>query len=133
MALATWLERQLKAHNLSQNAAARRAGVSITTINDILNKGHIPKIDVLFKLADLFDTGRVDVLFLTGHLRTGGQARVTGADPLELELLQRFRRLPDEWKEVAIDQIALLGRLADLPPGRTVAEGDREAKEFLSS
>ena len=103
--------------------------MSIATINDMLAKAHVPKIDVLLKLADLFDTGRVDVL----QPQNRGQARVTGADPLELELLQRFRRLPNAWKEVAIDQITLLGRLADLPPGRTVAEGDREAKESLSS
>ena len=47
--------------------------MSSATIKHMLNKAHVPTIDVLFKLADLFDTGRVDVLFLTGHLRTGGR------------------------------------------------------------
>ena len=101
----------------------------------MLNKDHTPKIDVLFKLADLFDTARVALLILTGHLKTGDQAlherqaRVSGADPLELalelELLQRFRRLPDEWKEIAIEQVALLVRLAEVSPRPITGQGDQ--------
>jgi hypothetical protein len=37
-------------------------------------------------------------------------------------LLQEFRRVPDEWKEVAVEQVAQFRRLAELRPVRVVGE-----------
>jgi len=45
-------------------AAAARAGVGVGTISQILRKGHIPKLDTLFRLA----VGLEDVKDIIGDL-----------------------------------------------------------------
>ena len=53
--LAQWMRTQLDRHNMTQVAAVH-AGVGQTTISDVLNKGHMPTAEVLFRLAGRFGT-----------------------------------------------------------------------------
>ena len=64
--LAAWLRAELNRRGLTQNVVAVYAGVGQATISDILNKGHVPKVETLFRLADYFETPRDAVLRLAG-------------------------------------------------------------------
>jgi transcriptional regulator with XRE-family HTH domain len=135
--LAAWLQSELRQRGLTQNEAAVYAGVGQATLSDMLNKGHIPKVETLFRLADYFGTSREQVLRLAGHLppMTGGTPSST-ADELGDEdeelvrtLLEEFRKVPDEWKAVAVEQVAQFRRLAELRPVHMVGEEGDEATE----
>jgi transcriptional regulator with XRE-family HTH domain len=122
-ALGRWLRRELNRNGLTQNEAAVYAGVASATLSEILNKGHVPKVETLFRLADYFETPRVEVLRVAGHLPPTGDAGADVADePLIRELVEEFRQVPDEWKPVAVEQIAQFRRLAELRPVRMVGE-----------
>ena len=122
-ALGRWLRRELDRNGLTQNEAAVYAGVASATLSEILNKGHVPKVETLFRLADYFETPRVEVLRVAGHLPPTGDAGADVADePLIRELVEEFRQVPDEWKPVAIEQVAQFRRLAELRPVRMVGE-----------
>jgi transcriptional regulator with XRE-family HTH domain len=128
--LARWLRRELEYRGLTQNSAAVHAGVAVATVSAILNKGHIPKVETLFRLADYFQTPRDDILRLAGHLAlgAGGVPHTTADDMLEQELLDEFRRLPDELKEAALQHMDVLIQLARRPPFRILGD-DREESE----
>ena len=121
-ALGRWLRRELNRNGLTQNEAAVYAGVASATLSEILNKGHVPKVETLFRLADYFQTPRVEVLRVAGHLPPTGDAADVADEPLIRELVEEFRQVPDEWKPVAIEQIAQFRRLAELRPVRMVGE-----------
>jgi len=124
--LANWLRGELQRRGLTQGQAAVYAGVGQATISDMLNKGHVPKVETLFRLADYFETRRDEVLRLAGHLpsATGDTPAGTSSEDEALirELLAEFRRVPDEWKAVAIEQVAQFRRLAELRPVRLIGE-----------
>ncbi len=134
--LGAWLRAELRRRGLTQNQAAVYAGVGQATISDMLTKGHVPKVETLFRLADYFQTSREQVLRLAGHLspaRDPQGASVTleleGEDEaLVRELLTEFRQVPDEWKAVAIEQVAQFRRLAELRPMRVIG-GDEDVEE----
>jgi transcriptional regulator with XRE-family HTH domain len=132
-ALGDWLQRQLDRRQLSQMTAAARLGVGVGTISQILRKGHIPKLDTLFRLADFFDAPREYVLHLAAGLPQSAEARPEDRDEDEAmirELLREFRRVPDEWKPVVIEQVELIRRLAEKPPLRIIGgEHDDEEEE----
>ena len=122
-ALGRWLRHELNRNGLTQNEAAFHAGVASATLSEILNKGHVPKVETLFRLADYFHTPRVEVLRVAGHLRLEGNLDLDLADePLIRELVEEFRLVPDEWKPVAVQQIAQFRRLAELRPVRMIGE-----------
>jgi transcriptional regulator with XRE-family HTH domain len=126
-ALGRWLRRELNRNGLTQNEAAVYAGVASATLSEILNKGHVPKIETLFRLADYFQTPRMEVLRVAGHLPPVGDPAGDVADePLIRELVEEFRQVPDEWKPVALEQIAQFRRLAELRPVRMVGEESPE-------
>jgi transcriptional regulator with XRE-family HTH domain len=123
--LAEWLRGELEARNLSQNLLAARSGVGLATINDVLNKEHIPRAETLFRLAESLDTSRVDILYISGHLTTADRLpRPDYGDEENLtwQLVEEFRRVPDPWKRDAIDQIRWIARLAKRPAFRVVGE-----------
>lgn len=132
--LATWLRRELQKRGLSQNRVAVYTGVGVATVNGILTKGHIPKVETLFRLADYFETSREQVLRLAGHLpplsvEAEGAVGPSDADEVLLrELIAEFRQLPDEWKPAAIEQVATFRRLAELRPPRVVGEEPAEGE-----
>lgn len=125
--LADWLEDQLRARGLTQQAAGVYAGVSGATISEMLKRGHVPKMEILFRLADYFETPREYVLRLATQLPVDGSERVVGEGYLVEELLSEFRKVPDEWKEVAIQQVELVARMTTKPAVRMV--GEQEAGE----
>jgi len=130
--LAVWLRRELGRRRLTQNAASVYAGVGQATISDVLNKGHVPRIETLCRLADFFDTPREQVLRLAGYLPPLLDAEVAPEDEddyLVPELVALFRRVPDEWKPEALAQVRLLVRLADQPPQRVIGQEEQEAED----
>ena len=50
--LAQWMRSRLDRHDMTQAAASVDAGVGRATSGDILNKGHVPKCEILFRLAE---------------------------------------------------------------------------------
>ena len=135
--LAKWLRGELERRGLTQLQAGVQAGVSQGTISDMLTKGHVPRIETLFRLADYFGLDRVEILRLAGHLRTGEELRAEQAfngsaeDYLVQTLVREFRRVPDPWKAEVVAQVQMFVRLASRPPGEGSAEeilgaGDRE-------
>jgi transcriptional regulator with XRE-family HTH domain len=127
-----WLRTELKERGLTQAQVAVYARVGQATISDILRKGHVPKVDTLFRLADYFHVSREQVLRLAGHLPpipdAGAEAEAGEYDdPLVQALVEEFRRVPDEWKELVVEQVAQYRRMAELRPVRII--GDEEAEE----
>jgi transcriptional regulator with XRE-family HTH domain len=132
--LNAWLRGELRERRLTQTEVAVYAGVGQATISDILNKDHVPKVETLFRLADYFNVSRERVLRLAGHLPPTADAEPPAAhsqenDPLVRELLAEFRRVPDEWKPVAVAQVAHFRRLAEIRPVRYVGESTEEMEE----
>lgn len=130
--LAEWLQAELQRRKLTQAQAAVYAGVGQATISDMMNRGHVPKVETLFRLADYFGTSRETVLRLAGHLPpapTEAELAAEAEDAEEAlvqELVAEFRRVPDEWKQVAIEQVAQFRRLADLRPVRVIGDDEEE-------
>lgn len=130
--LGRWLRQQLKERDLTQSEAAVYAGVGQATLSDIINKGHVPKVETLFRLADYFHASREQVLRAAGHLPPPGVSEGSApeddvawmqSNELVRTLLREFRRLPDEWKPIAVEQVAVFRRLAEM--GAAPAVGDR--------
>lgn len=130
--LGEWLRMELQERDLTQSQVAVYAGVGQATISGILNKEHIPKVETLFRLADLLGTPREEVLRLAGHLPPG-----SSSDTVEVEdvgqnevliqaLIREFRQVPDEWKEAVIQQVRHYRRLAELRPVRVIGADEEE-------
>ena len=66
--LGNWLKKKMDERGLTYNATAVYAGIGQATISDIINKGHVPRVDTLFTLADFFNTPREEVLRRAGIL-----------------------------------------------------------------
>lgn len=127
--LGTWLRAELTGRGLTQSEVAAQAGVGPATLSDILNRGHMPKAETLFRLADYFETSRAEILRLAGHLPPAGAEDVPGEVDATLvqQLLDEFRQVPDEWKPVAVEQVAQYRRLAELRPVEVIGAGQDEA------
>lgn len=127
-ALGHWLQEELRARDLSLQSASTYSGVSIATISDIIRKNHVPRLETLFRLADYFDTPREQVVRLAAQMPLEPDRPSEDDDYMVAELLEEFRRVPDEWKQVVLDQVAWLRRLAEQPPARILGEEDDEAE-----
>jgi transcriptional regulator with XRE-family HTH domain len=119
--LAEWLEDELERRGLTQAKLAVYADVAQATVNNIMRKGHIPRIETLFRVADYLGVDRVEMMVLAGLLRPADQLLREGHrpppqppadDPLVMQLLEEFRRVPDEWKPELIQVARLFQRLA---------------------
>jgi transcriptional regulator with XRE-family HTH domain len=113
--LATWLETQMQRRSLSLLRTALLTRVGAGTLSSILHEGHIPKLVTLFRLADFFDTPRLDVV----RIAAGEELEETTVAGREQEalvnkLVREFQRLPDEWKLEAVAQVEMMVRLNDL-------------------
>ena len=127
-ALARWLRRELELRGLTQQAAAVHAGVSVATVSDMLRKGHVPRMETLFRLADYLETPREEVLRLAAQIPLSEEEAAEG-EPLVQELVEEFRKLPEEWQEVVLDQVMTYARLVSLPRSRIVGEKEGEERE----
>jgi transcriptional regulator with XRE-family HTH domain len=126
--LSDWLRRELRERGLTQNQVAVYANVGQATISDMLNKGHLPKVETLFRLADFFGVSREQVLRLAGHLPPAPAESSDEEDALVQALLAEFRRVPDEWKPVVVQQVAQFRRLDELRP-RVIGEEPEEEQD----
>jgi transcriptional regulator with XRE-family HTH domain len=125
--LADWLEEQIRTRGMTQQAVGVYAGVSGATISEMVKRGHIPKMEILFRLADYFETPREYVLRLATQMPVDGSVAIPGEGYLVQELLEEFRKVPDEWKAVAVQQVELVARMTSQPAVRLV--GEEEAGE----
>jgi transcriptional regulator with XRE-family HTH domain len=125
--LADWLREQIKANGLTQQKVSVYAGVSGATLSDMLNRDHIPKIELLFRLADFFETPREQVLRLAARMPIEGSEAVDRDDYLIQDLLEAFRKVPDDRKPLVLQQVQLAVRLATLPPVRMIGEEEEGA------
>ncbi len=135
--LATWLETQMQRRSLSLLRTALLTRVGAGTLSSILHEGHIPKLVTLFRLADFFDTPRLDVV----RMAAGEELEETGVEGREDEalvskLVREFERLPTEWKLEAVAQVEMMNRLNELSArsqarliGEEAAEDDEEGDE----
>ena len=126
--LGDWLRKELRERGLTQNQVAVYANVGQATISDVLTKGHVPKVETLFRLADFFGVSREQVLRLAGHLPPAPAEPGAEEDALVEALLAEFRRVPDEWKPVAVQQIAQFRRLDELRP-QVIGEEPEEEQD----
>ena len=133
--LAQWLQYQLRAGGLTQQTVSVHAGVSPTTISQMLNQDHIPRIETLFRLADYFQTPREQILRIAARMPLGDEPPPEDDHYLIDELLEEFRQVPDQWKEEALHQIALIRRLSTQPTARFIGEQepDHDPNQALSS
>ena len=121
--LSTWLRAQMKERGFNQTALSRRAGVAAGTLNDILRKGHIPKVETLTRLAAALDASPVEVLFISGHLRSGDTLPGTPTTPpdhdaeanLEWQLIEEFRRIPRDSEPDALAEFRTIVRTLKRP------------------
>jgi transcriptional regulator with XRE-family HTH domain len=135
--LGEWLRLELQERHLTQSQVAVYAGVGQATISGILNKEHIPKVETLFRLADLLGTPREEVLRLAGHLpaAASGEAGSAGGEDASEEqimiqaLVREFRQVPDEWKEAVIQQVRQYRRLAELRPVRVIGDDEQDEQD----
>jgi transcriptional regulator with XRE-family HTH domain len=126
-----WLRTELRERGLTQAEVAVYSGVGQATISDILRKGHVPKVETLFRLADYFHVSRERVLRLAGHLPPAVDAADEDEEYKERlvrALVEEFRRVPDEWKEVAVQQVAQFRRLAELRPVRIIGDEEEDVE-----
>jgi transcriptional regulator with XRE-family HTH domain len=120
--LAEWLKDQIRARDLTQQKVSVYAGISGATLSDILNRGHVPKMELLFRLADFFETPREQVLRLAARMPIEGSEAVDQDEYLIQDLLEAFRKVPDDRKPLVLQQVQLAVRLATLPPVRMIGE-----------
>lgn len=92
--LGNWLKQKMDERGLTYNATAVYAGIGQATISDIINKGHVPRVDTLFVLADYFHTPRETVLRLAGILDPPSTNRI---DP---DLRAKADELIEIWREL---------------------------------
>jgi transcriptional regulator with XRE-family HTH domain len=126
--LSNWLREELRERGLTQNQVAVYANVGQATISDMLTKGHVPKVETLFRLADFFGVSREQVLRFAGHLPPAAAEPEDKEDALIEALLAEFRRVPDEWKPVVVQQVAQFRRLDELRP-RVIGEESEEEQD----
>jgi len=129
--LSAWLRSQLKERHVRARTVVVNAGVGGATISDILNRGHIPRIETLVRLADYFDTSRETVLRIAAGLPFKARAGRPGSSPqdddyLIDELLEAFRQTPDDWKQDALAEVESWARLATRPPVHILGAADEE-------
>jgi transcriptional regulator with XRE-family HTH domain len=128
--LSKWLRGELQRRGLTQAAAAIYAGVAQATISGILIKGHVPKVETLFRLADFFGTPREEVLRIAGHLPPPSEDMLPkpevgkGDGYLIGDLLAEFRKLPHEWRGEALALVRMFVRLAGRLPVRPIGTTD---------
>jgi len=104
---------QRRSLSLLRTALLTRVGAG--TLSSILHEGHIPKLVTLFRLADFFQTPRLDVV----RMAAGEELEETAVEGREEEalvrkLLREFERLPAEWKLEDVAQVEMMNRLNDL-------------------
>jgi transcriptional regulator with XRE-family HTH domain len=132
--LATWLRTEIDRRGLTQSHVAAHSGVGQATLSLILKKGHIPRNEVLFRLADYFDTDHIEILRLAGFLKTGddliGDISPPTLSTLDFdevhirEVVDEYRQIPDEWKPAVLDLIRTFARLATQPPSHIPVPAD---------
>ena len=135
--LAAWLHSQLRERHVTAETVAADARVGEATISGILHKGHSPKIETLFRLADYFGTSHLDILFISGHLQWGDQlpgAPMPGQphsdeSNMEWQLIQEFRRVPAELRPDALAAVHMFTRAAKRPAYRIIGEDEHEAED----
>ncbi len=134
--LGSWLRQKFDERHLSLRQAETETGVGKITLSQILTKGHVPRVQILFRLADYFEVPHLEILIAAGVVTPADRlpgAPQPGEAPvdenlLEWRLIDEFRRLPPEWQEGAVEQIQWMRRLAEVEKLRKAGD-DAELTE----
>jgi len=129
--LSAWLKSQLKDRHVKAYSVAVHAGIGVATVSDILNKGHIPRIDTLVRLADYFHAPREIVLMIAAGVPLRPLTGLPAASPkdddyLIDELVEAFRQIPDVWKQDALAEVKSWARLASRQGIHIIGADDEE-------
>jgi transcriptional regulator with XRE-family HTH domain len=112
-ALAAWIEERLRDQDLSQRDLGRKTGIAQATISTMLNQGHIPKHDVLVRLADYFGVSIFYVYKLAGYLPSNVNVGEEKGDPETVVALEEIVRiLSKQPEEVRVDFLRQVRGLA---------------------
>jgi transcriptional regulator with XRE-family HTH domain len=93
--LIDWLTEELGRRNLSQSEAARRAGLSPNSINQIIN-GVPPGLRACIALAQYFNEPLTRVLYMAGHI---SKEEMEGRDRFSERFMPLFEKLTPEQKD----------------------------------
>ena len=174
--LAFWLNKELQGRGWSQRELARRAGVSASTVSDVIAEKRLPTWDFCASIARPLQVDPDEVFVLAGLKRPPpaavaeeeealgilrrlpgsvrdvvmamlrglarerrGQVQVSEGlapyrweeEPWVRELVEEFRKVPDEWKEEALRQVTLARRMSTRPGARFVGEGVEGERDEL--
>jgi transcriptional regulator with XRE-family HTH domain len=169
--LVSWLIKELEERGWSHRELARRAGLSQTTVSQVISQQRKPTWDFCAVVAKALGEPVDRVFVLAGLKRPlpppveeehealgilrGLSASVRGTamtmlralareegvpagvgesqslyvieDDAHLrELVEEFQKVPDEWKDVVIDEVRRVQRFSSLPPMRLIGEDDIE-------
>jgi transcriptional regulator with XRE-family HTH domain len=120
--LAGWLAEQMRVRGLSQRQLAQYSGVSVATISRILNEGHVPRAEVVARLAEYFGAPAVDALTQAGlaTLDAPPEARAEA-----LELLRRLYALDASDRQGILHQLTEILDFLERGPSEAGARGPR--------
>jgi len=129
--LGDWLKQKMDERGLTYNATAVYAGVGQATISDIINKGHVPRVDTLFVLADYFRTPRETVLRLAGILEPATDRAIDPelravADEL-IYIWQEVKRIDPESARQLMRIVVMQAEMVRAA-ARSAASAEREGK-----
>jgi hypothetical protein len=93
--LPRWLQAEMDKRKLNQLNAAASICAGTSTVDDIIRRGHIPKIDTDFRIADYIEAPREKVLRLAANLPPSGVLGNASPedDSLIHELVEEFRKI----------------------------------------
>lgn len=105
----TWVTAELNRRDWSQSELARRGGVTPAAINRVITGDRKPGIDVCRAIAKAFELSEMEVFERAG-------IAAPNYDRAEIEtkqLLADFYSLPDEDRQLILDQMRALRRLRE--------------------
>lgn len=105
--------------NISQKELAQELNLSPSTVSMWLSKKSLPRMDVVKKIATIFDVGISDLIdqhdlkITTNDMINliAGSGSLTIQDPREKLLIEKFNTLNDKGKDKAVEQVDMITRI----------------------
>ncbi len=109
--LGGWLRSRMRERRLRRSDLARLSGVSYSTLWRITGQNVVPKVRILYVLADFFGADRNTVLEIAGVVQP---TDLSGELPVELrDLVRRLNRLGPQDRRAVLAQFDGILKLAD--------------------
>jgi transcriptional regulator with XRE-family HTH domain len=114
-----WLDKQLKARNFSIRDAARKIGVSHTTIAETLQANRMPSFDTFEALSRAFGVPTHALMVMAGAIAPESQEY----DPIYEELLSLYRQMTEDQK----DEFMAIARIKAQSSRRSSKSGNHKS------